>query len=234
MSMEDLFEEVYLNEDLPKDLAKAFRRGFERPRNADYSKHNYGYGDIKNKPTIDFKNSTYTEITPEQALQLYKNGDSRNVLAIIDGQLANTYLETDSDGNKKRTYDFKATGSGPSFTKENGKVGNNSMWLSPKEFYNNADKIYLANEVGIDQALRDKRRKNPEGRYNPNNRGSIANATVSQPRKKQAAGGLSSRYLSKIDFDSNGNARYDSSYVSGYADSNGQRLDQSKFYPLSV
>ena len=225
MSMEDLFEEIYLDEDLPKDLAKAFRNSFERPRDADSSKHARGYGNIETKPDIDFKNSTYTEITPDEAIQLYKSGDSRNVLAIIDGQLANTYLKIEPDGTKKRAYDFKAVGSGEAFKKENGKIGNNSMWLSPKEFYNNASKIYVANEVEVDPNLRARRAENPESKYNS----SFFNSKKVLPRKKSAVG----IHSDQISFDSNGNARYDSSYT-GDNTYNGKRMSRNEYYPVDA
>ena len=206
----DLFEEVRdleLNEDLPKDLAKAFRSYFATPREGGkYSSGNYG--GIGRRPNVDFKNSTYTEITPEQALQLYKDGQSRNVLCLFNGQLANTYLETSPDGNK-RTYDFKAEYNGGDkapFTKANGKVGNNTMWLSPKEFYNNADKIYVADEVEVDPNLRAERAKNPESRYNS----SIAQRALPNIRKK-TPGNINGRYIFfKGD---NTKARYASSYM---------------------
>lgn len=127
----DLFEEIRdleLNEDLPKDLAKAFRTSFAVPREG--SRYTPGnYGNITYMPDIDFKNSTYTEISPEEALKLYKAGQSRNVLCLFNGQLANTYLDITSEGSK-RQYDFKAEyrgGDKAPFTKDNGKVGNNTM-----------------------------------------------------------------------------------------------------------
>jgi len=235
----DMFEEIRdleLDEDLPKDLAKAFRNSFERPRDADTSKHKYGYGNIKGSnfnthPDIDFKNSTYTEITPEEALRLYKEGNSRNVYAILGGQLANTYLETDANGAQKRAYDFKAiTDGSEAFNKANGKAGQNSMWLSPKEFYNNASKIYLANEVATDQAKINARATNPESKYNSG----TANSKIPAPTLKN------SNKPSGVQIEGN-TAAYRSGYVSDqripgvekYAKPDG-RLDPYGFYPVEV
>ena len=229
----DLFEEVRdleLNEDLPKDLAKAFRSYFATPREGGkYSSGNYG--GIGRRPNVDFKNSTYTEITPEQALQLYKDGQSRNVLCLFNGQLANTYLETSPDGNK-RTYDFKAEYNGGDkapFTKANGKVGNNTMWLSPKEFYNNADKIYVADEVEVDPSLRAERAKNPESRYNS----SVAQRALPNIRKK-TSGNINGSYISFTN--DNTKARYRSSYVDSQYIINGQStmLSSQEYYPVDV
>lgn len=229
----DLFEEVRdleLNEDLPKDLAKAFRSYFATPREGGrYSGGNYG--GISRRPNVDFKNSTYTEITPEQALQLYKDGQSRNVLCLFNGQLANTYLETSPDGNK-RTYDFKAEYNGGDkapFTKANGKVGNNTMWLSPKEFYNNADKIYVADEVEVDPNLRAERAKNPESKYNSN----MAQRALPKIRKR-APGNINSNYISF--YNDNTKARYRSSYMDAPFIINGQtaQLSSQEYYPIDV
>lgn len=236
--MKDLFEEMKelsLDEDLPKDLAAAFRRGSEVPRGADDMR--WGYGNIARRPDIDFKNSTYTEITPEEALKLYKAGDSKNVFAILGGQLANTYLTTDENGAQKRAYDFKATSDGSeAFRKDNGKMGGNSMWLSPKEFYKNASKIYLANEVKVDPDLRSERAKNPESRYSDyNRRGSardIANKKIPKPTPRSDEF-YPNRMFNQIDFDDNGNARYRNTYVNRvYV--NGQNLDYQQFYPVEV
>ena len=237
--MKDLFEEMKelsLDEDLPKDLAAAFRRGAEVPRGADDMR--WGYGDISKKPDIDFKNSTYTEITPEEALKLYKAGDSKNVFAILGGQLANTYLTTDENGAQKRAYDFKAISDGSDeFRKDNGKMGGNSMWLSPKEFYKNASKIYLANEVKIDPDLRAERAKNPESRYSDYNRKGmirdLANHKTPKPTPKTSEF-YPNRNLRQILFDDdNGKAKYFSSYVNGL-DIDGQKLDATQFYPAEV
>lgn len=230
--MKDLFEEMKeleLNEDLPKDLAKAFKNSFDQPRDANQREAGYSanYKNIKRRPNIDFKNSTYTEISPEEALQLYKSGNSRNVLAIIKGSLANTYFTTDENGVKRRTYDYKASVGG--LEKKNGKRVENSMQLSPEEFYNNADKIYLANEVEVDPALRAERAKNPESRYN--------NSGFNKPsRKPSPINGINAN-LNLIDIKDD-TARYRSMYVQDLSvnDSSGNpmRLDRDKYYPLDV
>lgn len=236
--MNDLFEEIRdleLDEDLPKDLAKAFRRGFEQPRGADERTHRYGYMNIGNRSPIDFKNSTYTEITPEEALKLYKEGNSRNVYAILGGQIANTYLGTGENGEQKRLYDFKAVSDGSDeFKKANGKAGNNSMWLSPKEFYNNASKIYVANEVNVDPDLRNKRAENPESRYNWGNAsaGNTAQKPIPAPRQRKDSEAYPRAITSRITFDGNGKARYESGYLTNVRDNNGQPMSSRGYYSV--
>lgn len=108
----------------------------------------------------DFANSDYQEITPEEAYKLFKAEQSRNVHVVIGGKLANVYIATDpTTGKKKTTYDFKCRGN---FVKDNGKQVENSAWLTPRELYERADKIYLVNETPMDQALLAKRAENPE------------------------------------------------------------------------
>ena len=150
---------------------------------------------------------------------------------MFNGQLANTYLETSPDGNK-RTYDFKAEYNGGDkapFTKANGKVGNNTMWLSPKEFYNNADKIYVADEVEVDPNLRAERAKNPESRYNSN----MAQRALPKIRKK-SPGNINSSYI--FFKDDNTKARYRSSYMDAPFTINGQttQLNSMDYYPVDV
>ena len=180
-----------LEETLPPDLAKAFkRRDIEIPRDAN-NLHQQGYKGINDKrevvdygwaaqeykdsKLVDFENSTYEKITPEEALRKYKAGDGRNVYAILGGKLVNAYW-VDNNGSKIRQYDYKASrdyytmeqgkkqGKDP-FLKSNGKIGRTSTDLSPKEIYNNASAIYYANEVSLDpQKIKD-RRLNPESKY---------------------------------------------------------------------
>ena len=233
----DIFEEIRdleLNEDLPKDLAKAFKNSFERPRDAEYGKHEMGYGNILAKggssyrPLVDFKNSTYTEISPEEALKLYKSGNSRNVYAIFNGnKLANTYLNIDpSTGAKSRKYDFKAVANG--LEKKNGNRVENTMQLSPEEFYNNATKIYVANEVGVDQGKRDKRAENPESEYN--------NPAVKQPTPKPILKNNNNINMRRIDI-RNGLGKYDSRYVDNAVvnfDGSNMTLNSRQYYPLEV
>lgn len=170
-----------LDEALPRDLARAYKGRLIVPRDA-YMPSS-GYGGI-NKPTrsvsdrtapgintqIDFNSSEYKKITPEEALKLFKSGNSRNVYAVLDGKLANTYYVEGDDGRKTRKYDFKVErtwgSSAEAFKKKNGKIVDNTMLLTPEEFYNNAESIYIANEVKVDPEKIKARSTNPESPRN--------------------------------------------------------------------
>ena len=151
---------------------------------------------------------------------------------MFNGQLANTYIDQPTPDVKKRSYDFKAEyngGSKDAFKKDNGKAVANSMMLSPKEFYNNADKIYVANEVEVDPNLRAERAKNPESRYNSN----MAQRALPKIRKK-SPGNINSSYI--FFKDDNTKARYASSYMDNQFIINGQtaQLGSREYYPVDV
>ena len=197
-------EEKIIDEALPKDLAKAYKRNdILRPRETDnFDTVTNGYGGYKgiNKGRdsgdrlTDFANSDYKQITPEEAMKRYKEGTSRNLYAVLGGKLVNAYW-IDKDGSKIRQYDYKAerdwtTGSEP-FQKENGKIGRNSTDLTPKEIYNNASAIYEVNEVDLDPQLINDRRLNPESKYSTtNNNNRTLASTSSKPQRVKAKGEL--------------------------------------------
>ena len=65
-----LAEKYVLNEEpIPSDLAKAYKSSYHHP------------GDV------DLQNSEYTEITPEEAIQIVRKGDPSSLRLIIEGQL---------------------------------------------------------------------------------------------------------------------------------------------------
>lgn len=197
-------EEKIIDEALPKDLAKAYKRNdILRPRetdNFDTVTNGYGgYRDINRgrdtgKRLTDFANSDYKQITPEEAMKRYKAGTSRNLYAVLGGKLVNAYW-VNKDGSKIRQYDYKAerdytTGSAP-FQKENGKIGKNSTDLTPKEIYNNASAIYEVNEVDLDPQLIIDRRVNPESKYSTTNtKNRTLASTSSKPQREKARGAL--------------------------------------------
>jgi len=191
-------EEKIIDEALPKDLAKAYKRSdILTPREGgDSQTDSFGYKGINRGRSggrlTDFSGSDYKQITPEEAIKRYKEGTSRNLYAILGGKLVNAYW-IDKDGSKIRQYDYKAerdyeTGAEP-FQKENGKIGRNSTDLTPKEIYNNADIIYEVNEVDLDPQMLADRRINPESRYSTTNTRNTALASKSsKPQPVKAKG----------------------------------------------
>jgi len=164
-----------LDEALPGDLGNAYRKARATVGNG-YSNTN-GYMGIANKQgvsnfrrtPIDFYNSEYTEITPEQALELKKQGRAEDVRVIFDGQL----VTFDKDG-KQRTGKYAANfrrynsdpGTAAKYMKKNGDILDSTRKLTFAEVVDRADKIYLANEVNVDPQLRADRQANPEsGQY---------------------------------------------------------------------
>lgn len=229
----ELGESEDLDEALPKPLAKAYKGAWEGRRDHNAGElgpeGNYkGLGRNRGTVMTDFANSDYQEITPEEAYNLFKAEQSRNVHVVIDGKLANVYIATDPvTGKKKTTYDFKCRGN---FVKDNGKEVENSAWLTPKELYARADKIYLVNETPMDQALLAKRAENPEsgkkfakGAYNrikPELK-SIPYSVKDKIKRNQI----------KIDSKSGkGMYRTDSSYMQMAKDDNGNFMQPGEWY----
>jgi len=180
MHLEDLMMEddnggVYVEEDLdealPKDLAKAYKN---HPFRVGSGAQNAGYGNIKRKYTnggtsidysrpaeIDFQNSTYEEITPEEALKLKREGHADELRMIFDGQL----VAVDKDAR----HVYKASRNWNSdygkYRKTNGDIAQHTSGLSFKQIVNGAEKIYRINEKPIDKDLQAERAKNPESIY---------------------------------------------------------------------
>ena len=161
-----------LDEALPGDLGKVYRKARTPVGNGGYKSTN-GYMDIANKQgvpnfrrtPIDFYNSEYTEITPEQALELKKQGRAEDIRVIFDDQL----VTFDKDGKQrtgKYAANFRRYYSGPEtaakYTKKNGDILDSTRKLTFAEVVDRADKIYLANEVNVDPQLRADRELNPE------------------------------------------------------------------------
>lgn len=166
-----------LEEALPKDLSGAYKRAQTKVGNNNgYT--GLGYGNIgrtarpgynpygtSRRVNVDFQNSDYTEITPEEALALKKAGRAEEIRVIFDGQL----VTFDEEG-KQRTGKYAAernwrTSSPDKYTKKSGDVLDSSRKLTFAEVVDRADKIYLANEKGIDQTQRLARAENPESPY---------------------------------------------------------------------
>lgn len=134
-----------LEEALPRPLGRAFRK-------SDYKKIR------SRKPsyrTIDFDKSEYTEITPEEAIALKKEGRADEVIAVFDGQTVTfdnigkhqTYR---AEKNWKSDYPEK-------YRRPNGDDISKSNKLTYNTVMANAEKIFLANEKPYDNLDYDER-----------------------------------------------------------------------------
>ena len=167
-SDEDYFEEG-LDEALPRDLSKAYRSAYDMLGGNSTAN---GYKNIAGKalykrPLVDFQNSNYTEITPEEAKAIRKAGDASMLRVIFDGQLI-----TFNDKGEQRIGNYAAVRSYGSDTNKytktkNGKVVDKTNDLNFNEVVDRADKIYLVDEKNIDTNLMNQRAQNPESPYDP-------------------------------------------------------------------
>lgn len=143
-------EEV-LDEKIPSDLAKAYKRSNYQGRSG---------------AMTDLEKSQYTVIDdPAEAYKILKQ-DPKSIRLLIDGQL----IDFRDDGRPSDTHRDQWLNN-KAFTNRNGKVVRDTMYIPPKELLKLADKIYVTNEhtpeAMKDQELLSKRRENPES---PNSR----------------------------------------------------------------
>lgn len=128
----DITESVeVLTEKIPKDLAKAYK-------DANHWSYTHRDSDFANK--VDLENSTYTEISPEQALELKKEGKLNSVRALVDGHLVTYYNDGQSEYFTELPRDKK-------YTTRTGRDEYNSKYVPLKHVLSVADKIYVADEV---------------------------------------------------------------------------------------
>ena len=136
LSSPDMSESVeILNEKVPKDLAKAYKA-------SDNVQWGHRDGDFINK--IDYENSEYTEITPEQALALKKQGKLAQLRALVDGKVVTYY----NDGSSNDYIQYLPYGK--RYTTKNGRDEFNTKYIPLKHILSIADKLYLADEKTAD------------------------------------------------------------------------------------
>ena len=121
-----LAEKYVLNEEpIPSDLAKAYKSSYHRPCD------------------VDLQNSEYTEITPEEAIQIVRKGDPSCLRLIIEGQLILIDGKYGSQNDKYRNryvhWDHHY------FTKSGNRVTDTARFPIP-HLVKIADKIYKTNE----------------------------------------------------------------------------------------
>lgn len=134
---EDVVDESVepLQERIPKDLAKAY----DKSRVHSYATRNY---DSMGK--VDFENSEYTEITPEQALAMKKEGTLSTVKALVNGELVTFY----NDGTQDNYIQYLPHNK--KYTTRTGRDEYNSKYVPLKHILSVADKLYVADEKTVD------------------------------------------------------------------------------------
>ena len=121
-----LAEKYVLNEEpIPSDLAKVYKSSYHRP------------GDV------DLQNSEYTEITPEEAIQIVRKGDPSSLRLIIEGQLILIDGKYGSQNDKYRNRYVRRDHQ--YFTKTGNRVTDTARFPIP-HLVKIADKIYKTNE----------------------------------------------------------------------------------------
>jgi hypothetical protein len=149
----EFFNYNELDEALPFDLAKAYKN---RDGNRDYTRFN---------TNIDFENSDYTEVTPEEAKQIYKT-DPESLHLVIDGQLI-TFRE---NGKPSLDYRIHWLNRDKFYTRASGEVIRDTKKMPASHLFSIASKIYKVDEKTKDQDLLNNRKQNPESpkyNYNP-------------------------------------------------------------------
>ena len=141
-----LSEDEDLEEALPRDLADLYREKKTKlghSRNIDRPK--FGYKKIRgfDPNGIDFENSEYTEITPEEAIAAKKRGDAEKLRIIFDGKLV-TYEADGKHQHFRAERDYNSDAS--KYKKPNGDRVDNSSKLTFNTVVQNADKIYITDE----------------------------------------------------------------------------------------
>lgn len=135
LAVEENLEEDALQERIPKDLAKAY----DKSRVHSYATRNY---DSMGK--VDFENSEYTEITPEQALAMKKEGTLSTVKALVNGELVTFY----NDGTQDNYIQYLPHNK--KYTTRTGRDEYNSKYVPLKHILSVADKLYVADEKTVD------------------------------------------------------------------------------------
>lgn len=121
-----LAEKYVLNEEpIPSDLAKAYKSSYHRPDD------------------VDLQNSEYTEITPEEAIQIVRKGDPSSLRLIIEGQLILIDGKYGSQNDRYRNRYVRRDHQ--YFTKTGNRVTDTARFPIP-HLVKIADKIYKTNE----------------------------------------------------------------------------------------
>ena len=130
----NLEESKELDEKLPKDLAKAYNRVNRE--------HSYAMGvkDDRREVRTDYENSNYTEVTPEEAMELKKQGKLGNVRLIIDGEA----VAFDQNGEPLNTFTVSWK---KEYETKNGNTKDKVRQMPLSHLFKIADKIYVTDEA---------------------------------------------------------------------------------------
>ena len=165
-----ILEEEDLDESLPKELADVMKGYTKSPSGNRYtpsrSKRDYHtpryYKNITDNTVsgVDFQNSNYTEITPEEAVRYKNNGRVQDIIIIYGGRLITFRPDGKQIYRAERTWE-DSQAYPDLFKRPNGDIVDSSTKLTFKTIATKADKIYLADEVEKDQELIQSRVDNP-------------------------------------------------------------------------
>lgn len=131
---ENLKENQELDEKLPKDLAKAYKRV-----NKDHS-YDMGVKDARREVRTDYENSNYTEVSPEEAMELKKQGKLGDVRLIIDGEA----VKFDANGNPLNSFTVNWKNE---YETKNGVTKDKVRQMPLSHLFKIADKIYVTDEA---------------------------------------------------------------------------------------
>lgn len=140
-----LLKEQKLEEKIPRDLAKKYIRNDTRRKT---------YSDA-----IDYDKSTYEQIDPDTAFKMWKDGDYKNLLVLVDTKRGEQELVKFRDqGRVDVNYNFDIT---KPFMNRNGTAVYDIKRMNIRHLLNVADKIYLKDEVCISPDKINKNRSVP-------------------------------------------------------------------------
>lgn len=146
-----LAERYTLDEAIPRDLSKAYHG-------------RSGYKNTVNRNNIDLQNADYTEITPEEAVQIIRKGDPSTLRLIIEGDLV---LIDGKYGSQDDRYRIKYTDYDHWYYTKSGTAVKDTARFPVSHLVSIADKIYKTNEdqVHKDPALMSQRAANHHSKY---------------------------------------------------------------------
>ena len=136
---------------IPRDLSKAYRG-------------RSNYKNEVNRNNIDLQHADYTEITPEEAVQIIRKGDPSTLRLIIEGNLV---LIDGKYGSQDDRYRIKYTDYDHWYYTKSGNAVKDTARFPVSHLVSIADKIYKTNEdqVHKDPALMSQRKENHHSNY---------------------------------------------------------------------
>lgn len=136
---------------IPSDLSKAYRG-------------RSNYKNEVNRNNIDLQHADYTEITPEEAVQIIRKGDPSTLRLIIEGDLV---LIDGKYGSQDDRYRIKYTDYDHWYYTKSGNAVKDTARFPVSHLVSIADKIYKTNEdqVHKDPALMSQRQENHHSNY---------------------------------------------------------------------